>query len=130
MASESAMTHYIAALPYRDMIVGIRLDFPENRPLASLFEDVFQRARDDGFKITCHCDLCANHSLRHIAQALYQLGRDQTGLSYLYYTGESHTLEHTGVIHDAGIRIAIASDDPADVEDIWLNNNLYMLHEL
>ncbi|KAE8327543.1 adenosine deaminase [Aspergillus sergii] len=159
MSPESAMSHYIDALPYRDMIVGIGLDSLETDRPPLLFEDVFQRAREDGFKITCHCDVGAKDSLRHIAQVIDQLGgtgadRIDHGLhaaddpsllskvkekglgmticpwGYLCYSGETQILERIRIIHDAGIKIAIGSDDPAYMEDIWLNNSLYMLREL
>lgn len=159
MSPESAMSHYIDALPYRDMIVGIGLDSLETDRPPLLFEDVFQRAREDGFKITCHCDVGAKDSLRHIAQVIDQLGgtgadRIDHGLhaaddpsllakvkekdlgmticpwGYLCYSGETQILERIRIIHDAGIKIAIGSDDPAYMEDVWLNNSLHMLREL
>ncbi|KAB8279088.1 hypothetical protein BDV30DRAFT_222308 [Aspergillus minisclerotigenes] len=159
MSPESAMSHYLDALPYRDMIVGIGLDSLETDRPPLLFEDIFQRAREDGFKITCHCDVGAKDSLRHITQVIDQLGgtgadRIDHGLhaaddpsllakvkekglgmticpwGYLCYSGETQILERIRIIHDAGIKIAIGSDDPAYMEDIWLNNSLYMLREL
>ncbi|KAB8220207.1 hypothetical protein BDV33DRAFT_191391 [Aspergillus novoparasiticus] len=159
MSPESAMSHYIDALPYRDMIVGIGLDSLETDRPPLLFEDVFQRAREDGFKITCHCDVGAKDSLCHIAQVIDQLGgtgadRIDHGLhaaddpsllskvkekglgmticpwGYLCYSGETQILERIRIIHDAGVKITIGSDDPAYMEDIWLNNSLYMLREL
>ncbi|KAE8420218.1 hypothetical protein BDV36DRAFT_281550 [Aspergillus pseudocaelatus] len=146
MSPESAMSHHIDALPFRDMIVGIGLEFLERGRPPLLFEDVFQRARDDHLKITCHCDFGAKHSLRHVAQAVDQLretgaGRIDHGLhkglgltirlwGYLCYIGESRIPERMGVIHDAGIKIVIGSDDPACMEDIRLKNTLYMRCEL
>ncbi|KAI4699875.1 hypothetical protein J4E89_011049 [Alternaria sp. Ai002NY15] len=53
---ESAMRHYEAALPYRDIIVGIGLDSNEVGRPAELFDGIFVRARKDGFRITAHCD--------------------------------------------------------------------------
>jgi adenosine deaminase len=54
---ESAMKHYEAALPYKDMIVGIGLYSNEyNRPLA-LFEELYLLARANGFKLTSYCDV-------------------------------------------------------------------------
>ncbi|KAE8389350.1 hypothetical protein BDV23DRAFT_99307 [Aspergillus alliaceus] len=159
MSPESAMSHYTDALPYRDMIVGIGLDSLETDRPPLLFEEVFRRARRDGFRITCHCDVGAKDSLRHIAQVLDQLGgtgadRIDHGLhaaddpsllsrvrekdlgmticpwGYLCYSGESKILERVRILHDEGIKIAIGSDDPAYMEDVWLNHSLYLLREL
>ncbi|KAE8361271.1 hypothetical protein BDV27DRAFT_147981 [Aspergillus caelatus] len=146
MSPESAMSHHIDALPFRDMIVGIGLEFLERGRPSLLFEDVFERARDNHLKITCHCDFGAKHSLRHVAQAVDQLGETGAGRidhglhkglgltirlwGYLCYIGESRIPERMGVIHDAGIKIVIGSDDPACMEDIRLKNTLYMLCEL
>lgn len=45
MSLELVLDYYLAALPYRNMIVGIGLDLLEtDRPLL-FFEEVFSRAR-------------------------------------------------------------------------------------
>ncbi|KAF7592532.1 hypothetical protein BBP40_012756 [Aspergillus hancockii] len=159
MSPESAVSHYIDALPYRDMIIGIGLDSLETDRPPLLFENVFSRARADGFKITCHCDVGAKDSLRHIAQVIDELGgtgadRIDHGLhaaddpsllaklkekdlgmticpwGYLCYSGEGKILERIRILHGAGIKITIGSDDPAYMEDIWLDHSLYMLRKL
>ncbi|CAN9145757.1 unnamed protein product, partial [Alternaria alternata] len=65
---ESAMEHYDAALKYRDMIVGIGLDSNEVDRPPSLFDEVFVRARNDGFRLTAHCDVGKPYPLEHIHQ--------------------------------------------------------------
>jgi len=57
MSPESAMENYLLALPYRDVFHAIGLDSDEYDRPPSLFEQVFRRAREDGFKITSHCDV-------------------------------------------------------------------------
>ena len=46
------MEHYLASLAYRDMIVGIGLDSNEDQRPPSLFEEIYLRARADGFHLT------------------------------------------------------------------------------
>ncbi|KAK5685019.1 hypothetical protein LTS10_003094 [Elasticomyces elasticus] len=77
---EEAMQHYLAALPYRDMIVGIGLDSYEVDRPPSLFAEVFERARRDGFRITAHCDVGACYPLEHIHQVVSELGGDGRGM--------------------------------------------------
>jgi len=65
---EDAMEMYIAALPYKDMIVGIGLDSNEYDRPPALFEELYLRARADGFKLTCHCDVTQKNTHVHIRQ--------------------------------------------------------------
>ena len=60
------MEHYDTALKYRDMIVGIGLDSNEVDRPPSLFDEVFLRARNDGFRLTAHCDVGKPYPLEHI----------------------------------------------------------------
>lgn len=57
LSAESAMQHYKDAQPYKYMIGGIGLDSDEYDRPPSLFEEVFQLAREDGYNITAHCDV-------------------------------------------------------------------------
>ena len=69
LSPESAMEHYKAALPHRDIIVGIGLDSNEEDRPPALFNGVFALARKDGFKITMHCDVDSKNTHEHIRQA-------------------------------------------------------------
>ncbi|KAK6062831.1 adenosine deaminase [Seiridium cupressi] len=71
---DSAMEHYEAALPYRDIIVGIGLDSNEYDRSPSLFEPLYLRARADGFKLTCHCDVTQKDTHEHIRQVAESVG--------------------------------------------------------
>jgi adenosine deaminase len=53
---ESALEQYEAALSYRGMVAGIGLDSDEYERPPMLFEEMFCRARADGFKLTSYCD--------------------------------------------------------------------------
>lgn len=76
LSPESAMEHYEAALGYRDMIVGLGLDSESYKLPPSLFENVWSRARADGFfKLTAHCDDGAKDDVHdHIREAACSMG--------------------------------------------------------
>ncbi|RYN44090.1 hypothetical protein AA0112_g248 [Alternaria arborescens] len=153
---ESAMEHYDAALKYRDMIVGIGLDSNEVDRPPSLFDEVFVRARNDGFRLTAHCDVGKPYPLEHIHQVATSIagtGADRIdhGLnaasdtdlmtlikgkdlgmticpwSYIRHQPMDEVFQRIRTLFDAGIKIAIASDDPAFMEDTWALENLLVV---
>ncbi|KAF2670967.1 putative adenosine deaminase [Microthyrium microscopicum] len=150
---ESAMEHYKAALPYRDMIVGIGLDSCEEDRPPVLFEEVFTLARRDGFKLTMHCDVDQKDTPEHIRQCLSVvaeggLDRIDHGLnisdhqnlidlalkrdlalticpwSYLRMTTYAQLGPRIRALYDAGIKITINSDDTAFMDDCWILHNM------
>ncbi|KPI35873.1 putative deaminase [Cyphellophora attinorum] len=159
LSPESAMEHYEAALPYRDIIVGIGLDSNEEDRPPVLFDEVFTRARKDGFKLTMHCDADSKNAHEHIRQcasvvAGHGLDRIDHGInaaedqglmnlikerdlgmticpwSYLRHT----TFEELGpkirTLLDVGIKVTINSDDPAYMEDCWVLHNMLLVRRL
>ncbi|THC96026.1 hypothetical protein EYZ11_004486 [Aspergillus tanneri] len=153
MSPKSAIEHYVAALPYRNTIVRIRLESLETDRPPHLFEYLFRRAPADGFKITCHCDVGDKGTPRNIGQVVEKLGgtgahRIDYGLhavddsvllqrvkdrnlgmticpwGYLCYSGESNIMDRIRALYDAGPRL---SPEMAYLEDIWLNHSLYLL---
>ena len=158
MSPDSAMEAYEAAQPYKDMIVGIGLDSDELDRPPKLFEAVFRRAQADGFKTTSHCDFNQKNTHEHIRQVAEDLGgsgadridhgmnaADQDNLmtwikekdigmticpcAYIRHTPESEVFPRIRKLFDAGIKITIASDDPAYMEDNWVLHNLYLVRE-
>ncbi|KAK4500930.1 hypothetical protein PRZ48_009122 [Zasmidium cellare] len=152
---ESAMEHYVFALPYRHMIVGIGLDSSEPGNSPQLFADVFSLARKDGFKLTAHCDVDQSNVEGHIEQVLTTIGgtgadridhglnaasdqrltevlvRRQIGMtlcpwSYLRHTTYSELGQRIRSLFDAGVLITINSDDPAYMEDCWVLHNFLL----
>ncbi|KAI1578306.1 Add Adenosine deaminase [Pyrenophora tritici-repentis] len=153
---ESAMEHYNAALEYRDMIVGIGLDSNEVDRPPSLFDDIFVRARKDGFRITAHCDVGKSYPLEHIHQVASSIagtGADridhglnaasdsnlmtlikEKGLgmticpwSYIRHQPMDEVFQRIRALFYAGIMISIASDDPTFMEDTWVLENLLVV---
>jgi adenosine deaminase len=158
MLVESAVEQYEAALPYKDMIVGIGLDSDEYDRPPSLFHDLFRRARNDGFQVTAHCDFNQKDTHEHILQVATLLGgngadRIDHGLNaadrdelidaikakgmgmticpcaYIRHTAIEYVFPRIRKLFDAGIKISIASDDPAYMEDNWLLQNLHMVRD-
>lgn len=159
LSPDSAMEHYKAAQPYRDMIVGIGLDSCEEDRPPSLFEEVFALARRDGFKLTMHCDVDQKDTPEHIRQAAsviagegadridhgFNAGQDQNLMdlilkrdlgmticpwSYLRHTTHANLGPGIRTLYDAGIRISINSDDPSYMEDCWILHNMLLAKHL
>jgi len=157
-APESAMEHYLAALPYRDMIIAIGLDSSEDQRPPLLFADLFARARADGFRLTAHCDVGKTYPVEHIWQVATKAGgtgaeRIDHGLnavedpelvdlirqkgigmticpwSYIRHQPFDELFERIRVLFDAGVKISIASDDPAFMEDTWIHENLLVVKQ-
>lgn len=153
------MEHYKAALPYRDMIIGIGLDSNEYDRPPSLFEEVFTLARNDGFNLTAHCDVGQKDTHEHIRQVTSTVGgtgaqRIDHGLNaaekqdlidliiannvgmticpWAYLRHQSHYDIGPRVrkLYDSGIPISIASDDPAYMEDCWVLHNMLLIKKL
>jgi adenosine deaminase len=143
------MEAYQGMLPYRDMIVGIGLDSLEDDRPPSMFAEVFALAKQDGFRITAHCDVSNKDTYRNIRQVAATLGgsgahridhglnaaQDSELMSLIKEKGIGMTLTPWGYLRhqpvdeifprirrlfDAGILIAIGSDDPAYMEDTWI----------
>ena len=64
-------------MPYKDWIIGIGLDSDERDNPPIKFEQVFARARKEGFMLTMHCDVDQPNTLAHIRQALNIIGVDR-----------------------------------------------------
>ncbi len=77
MSAELAMETLLQALPHKAWIVGVGLDSDErgNPPLK--FKDVFARARQEGFRLTMHCDVDQENSIEHIRQVIEDIGVDR-----------------------------------------------------
>lgn len=150
---ESALDHYALLQPYRDMIVGIGLDSNEFNHPPSLFQDLYLQARNDGFKLTCHCDVAQPDTLAHIHQVVTSLGGTgaervdhgldaasspelvqllktrKTGMTlcpwaYVRHHTETNVFGYLRTLWEEGVKIMISSDSPVYVEDNWLIENL------
>ena len=153
MSAASAMDALEQSLPYRDSIVGVGLDSDEkdNPPLK--FAEVFARARDEGYRLTMHCDVDQADSTEHIRQCLDVIGveRIDHGVNALddaalvaeirrrglgltvcpisngYVTDGLKAAEIKALL-DEGVRVTVNSDDPAYFPG-YMNENLLAVQE-
>ncbi|KAF4955909.1 hypothetical protein FSARC_11724 [Fusarium sarcochroum] len=159
LSPESAMEHFQTVLPYRDMVVGIGLDSDENDRPPSMFLDVYEKAREAGFKITAHCDVSNKDTYENIRQVATVIGgngadRVDHGLNAAQDEKLMHAIKSRGIgmtitpwgylrhepveeifprirtLFDAGIPIAIGSDDPAYMEDCWILHDLLLVKKM
>ena len=138
LPAEDAMATLLESLAYRDRIVGVGLDSDELGNPPEKFAAVFARARQEGYRLTMHCDVDQQDSTEHIRQCLELIGVDRIDhgvnamedptlvaaikerglgltvcpISNRYVTGSMQA----GAIRrmlDEGMRVTINSDDPA-----------------
>ncbi len=74
LTADSALATLEESLPYREWIVGVGLDSDEKGNPPVKFRDVFARARDEGYRLTMHCDVDQEDSVGHIWQCLDEIG--------------------------------------------------------
>ena len=138
MSADSALETLERSLPYRDWIVGVGLDSDEKGNPPVKFKEVFARARTEGYRLTMHCDVDQEDSVRHIWQCLDEIGveridhgvnaledaalvREIVGrglgltvcpISNSYVAGGLKAVELKHML-DHGMRATVNSDDPA-----------------
>lgn len=73
---DSALATLDEAAPYRECgwIVGLGLDSNEAGNPPSKFVEVYRRAREQGYRLTAHCDVDQVNAVRHIWQCIDLLG--------------------------------------------------------
>ncbi|RMJ09468.1 hypothetical protein CDV36_010914 [Fusarium kuroshium] len=159
LSPESAMEHFQAVLPYQDMVIGIGLDSNEDNRPPSLFSEVFTLAKKAGFHLTAHCDVGQKDTHEHIRQVAANVGgsgaeridhglnavQDQSLVNLIKEKGIGMTITPWGylrhepvdeifprirALYDAGIPIAIASDDPAYMEDCWILHDMLLAKKM
>ncbi len=138
LPADSAMATLEAALPYKDLILGLGLDSDERGNPPAKFADVFARARTEGLRLTMHCDIDQENTTEHIRQALEDirverldhgtnmvedprlveivrqrgLGLTCCPISNGFVTGDLKAPVIAALLRD-GIRVTVNSDDPA-----------------
>ena len=148
---ESAAATLESALEYKDLILGLGLDSDERGNPPAKFADVFARARDEGFRLTMHCDVDQENSTEHIRQALEDIGVERLDhgtnvvedprllalvrerglgltccpISNGFVTGDTKADLIARLLRD-GVRVTANSDDPAYFGG-YVGENLLML---
>ena len=137
MSAESAMETLEQSLPYQGWIAGVGLDSDERGHPPEKFDEVFKRAKAEGYLVTVHCDVDQENSVQHIWQALDYvdtrvdhavnsledealveeilrrgLGLTVCPISNGLVTDSMKTTE-IGIMLDKGMLVTVNSDDPA-----------------
>ena len=156
MSLESAMEAYKACTPYQGIVFNaVGLDSNEFDRPPMIFDSLFRRARQDGLKVTSHCDVGQKNTHEHIKQvasvaAGTGLDRIDHGLNaaekpelvdlikgkrlgmtlcpHAYHRRNStdYVFPLIRRLFDAGIKITINSDDPTYMHHMWVSDNLQL----
>lgn len=151
LSAESAMAHLEMSLPYREWIVGVGLDSDEKDNPPAKFEQVFKRARNEGYKLTMHCDVNQQDIHEHIRECLdlIEVDRIDHGVNCLEdpalindivdrgigltvcpvsnrFVVQSLTSQEIRSMLEHGIKATINSDDPAYFR-AYMNENFIEL---
>ncbi len=140
-----------AAQTHRADIIGIGLDNYETPGFPALFEPVYDQARQRDYRLTSHCDVNQPDSIDHIRACIEDLGveRIDHGLNTVddpallefvlerdialtgcptYYAGQTSSpasrLEMHRTLLEAGARISLNTDDPAQFGSGWITTTL------
>lgn len=137
-SAEYAMATLLESLPYKQWIVGVGLDSDEKGNPPSKFAKVFERACEEGYLLTMHCDVNQEDSVAHIWECLdligvsridhgcnaledpdlckvlaeRQLGLTVCPISNAFVT-EGPQSDVVARMLELGLRVTINSDDPA-----------------
>jgi adenosine deaminase len=152
-SAEFAMATLLESLPYKEWIVGVGLDSDEKNNPPIKFKKVFQRAREEGYLLTMHCDVDQQDSVAHIRQCLTEIdvARIDHGVNSLEDAKLCAEIKRRGLaltvcpisnsfVTDGtkaaaikamlgkGMRVTINSDDPAYFPG-YMNENLISVQE-
>lgn len=153
-SAESAMAVFEMSLPFKHLIAGIGLDSDEKDNPPAKFAAIYARARNEGYRLTMHCDVDQVNTHEHIRQAIEDIGVEridhganlldrpeligaalEKGLFFTvcpYANEMMRPGDRQGVARrmlDLGLRLTLNSDDPAYMEGKYINENMLMVHE-
>ncbi|MBT3428040.1 MAG: adenosine deaminase [Gammaproteobacteria bacterium] len=153
-SAESAMEHLSMSLPYRDWIIGVGLDSDEKDNPPSKFAEVFAEARQQGYKLTMHCDVNQVDIVDHIWQCLndidvdridhginsledealcQEIARRELGLTVCpvsnRFVVQSLTSGEIKTMLARGMKVSIHSDDPGYFRAYLTDNYLALIEE-
>ncbi len=148
---EEALAILKAARPYREQIIGIGLDNPETPHFPEIFAPLFAAAREEGYRLTSHCDVNIPNSIEHIKACINRLGVERidhglnaieddavvsllidkeialTGCPTRYAFQPTTSIDDLNMMSELlnrGVVISLNSDDPAQFASGWLTQTL------
>ncbi len=152
-SAEFAMATLLESLPYKQWIVGVGLDSDEKNNPPVKFKKVFERAREEGYLLTMHCDVDQQDSVEHIWQCLNEIdvARIDHGVNSLEDAKLCEEIKRRNLaltvcpisnsfVTDGtkaaairtmlakGLRVTVNSDDPAYFPG-YMNENLITVQE-
>ncbi len=144
---ESAVDMLTAERPYRDRIAGLGLDNVEEGHPPNKFRTVYDAARDQGYRLTAHCDVDMIDAREHIRQCIHDIRveRIDHGINVLddpsliaaalergiHFTTcptwrkgdpKPRRVERIEKMRSLGLSVSLNTDDPAYFESGYLNN--------
>lgn len=153
LSQEDALETFEMALDYKDDIIGIGLDSSEVGNPPSKFEEVFKKAKEEGFKLVAHAgeeadvsyiyealDLLDIHRIDHGVQSINseelmkRLKEEQIPLTVcpnsnielkVFQTYKEHNIKK---MLDYGLNVTVNSDDPAYFKG-YMNKNFLNICE-
>lgn len=146
---ESAWEMMERAYPYRHLITGLGLDSYEKDNPPSKYIEVYSNAREQGYRVTAHCDVDQEDSTKHIWECIDLLKTDRVdhGVNCIEdpklveemisrsitltacptwrspYLGP-RDLERIRKMYDLGLKVTLNSDDPAEFNSGYMNQTL------
>ena len=146
---ESAWEMMEQAYPYRHLIIGLGMDSYEKDNPPSKYTKVYEKAREQGYRVTAHCDVDQEDSIKHIWECLDLLKTDRIdhGVNSIEslelvaelikqditltacptwrspYPGPRDT-ERIKQMYDLGLKVTLNTDDPAEFNSGYMNKLL------
>jgi adenosine deaminase len=138
---ESAWEMMAQAHPHRYLITGLGLDSYEKDNPPSKYTEVYAKAREQGYRVTAHCDVDQENSVNHIWECIDLLKTDRIDhginsiedpklVEELIKRGVTLTacptwrspypgprdVDRIKLMYDLGLKVTLNTDDPSRVQ--------------
>jgi adenosine deaminase len=146
---ESAWEMMEQAYPYRHLITGLGMDSYEKDNPPIKYTEVYGKAREQGYRVTAHCDVDQENSIKHIWECLDVLKTDRIdhGVNSIEspelvaelikrditltacptwrspYPGP-RDVGRIKQMYDLGLKVTLNTDDPAEFNSGYMNQTL------
>ncbi len=151
---ESAMEMLDLADKHRSDIIGVGLDSYEEGNPPIKFQEFYDRARTEGYRLTAHCDCDQKNAVEHANQCVHKLGLERIdhGLHVLDDPAlievvrdrkitltmcptwrpsdpEPRRLAALRKMLDLGLRVCLNTDDPEEFASRYLTNTMQQVQQ-